>query len=125
MLLNIWVGWQQQKMKRTMGHLACAAIIAACAGCASIAARCTTDPHRPHPKFVYGGTQIDVQWVAAPFNEKAETSGIYAGFAWPLSVAGIVDFPLSLVFDTLCLPYDLWAVTAGGRTRIGDWKETK
>ena len=99
------------------------AILAMNVGCASIAARSMTDSHKPHPKFVYGGTQIDVQWMAAPFDERTQTSGIYAGFAWPLSVAGIVDFPLSLVLDTLCLPYDLWTVTAGGRKRTGERKE--
>ncbi len=101
------------------------AIFAACAGCASIAARSTTDVHRPHPKFVYPGTQIDAQWVVSPFDEKGQTSGIYAGFAWPLAVAGIVDFPFSLVLDTICLPYDVWVVTVGGRTRTGDREEQK
>ena len=41
----------QDGMKMMIRNLVMAAVSVACVGCASIAARSTTDAHRPHPKF--------------------------------------------------------------------------
>jgi uncharacterized protein YceK len=104
-------------MIKTMTYLVLAAMV--CAGCASIGTRRSISARRPQPKYVYPGVQVDAAWIASPFDERVHTDALYAGFAYPLFFVGLIDLPLSAALDTLCLPYDAYKVTIGGKTRYG------
>jgi hypothetical protein len=76
-------------------------------------AECVSPIREPH--YVYPGTQCDLRGLAIP----CWTSGdpLYDAatiMGYPLL---LLDLPLSLVADTVFLPYDIFMVTAGGKTR--------
>ena len=69
-------------------------------------------------KYVYPGVQADVASIAVLFDRQYmshSTSSLMIINA-PFF---ILDTPLSLGMDTLLLPYDLYMVTIGGKTRAG------
>ena len=75
-----------------------------------------TAEHGGEPHYVYPGTQVNLTLIrlatSGPWNEDRH----WALFFLPMA---LIDVPLSLVLDTLLLPYDSFMVTFGGRTRYG------
>lgn len=84
-------------------------------GCSSIGVRVNGNSYTP--RYIYPGVQEDIKIARAPFRGYASKPG--ETFSMPLFVLplAIVDVPLSLAVDTLCLPYDLWMVGVMGRGR--------
>jgi uncharacterized protein YceK len=67
-------------------------------------------------EYVYAGVEADLRMIVAPWQPDIQghsTSGL-SFIGVPM---GLIDAPLSLAVDTVLLPYDVWMVTAGGRTR--------
>lgn len=58
------------------------------------------------PRY-YPATVVDAQIIAAPFNLDAELSSLPRRLFGCL--VGIVDLPISLVTDTVCIPLDIWS----------------
>ena len=97
------------------------ALLACVVGCASLMTK--TARETDQPRYVYPGAQLDLGGMvfgaailfgpSDPFGFMPRSGGA-AVFALTL-----VDLPLSLAVDTVCLPYDLWMMTGGGRTRKG------
>ena len=96
-------------------------------GCCSVVTR-TPERHPGLPftaQYVYPGVDLDFDALSMPFRAYSGQGGCSgsAGLAvlfWPLTATFVlVDLPFSFVLDTLCLPYDLYMVTAGGKTRYG------
>jgi ankyrin repeat protein len=95
-------------------------------GCASLGARNAVDrPFRDTApqRYIYPGMPISFEIMAEgacvaigprdPYVPVPRLLGLYA-FA-----VALVDLPFSVVVDTVCLPYDVWMVTGGGKTRGG------
>jgi uncharacterized protein YceK len=89
-------------------------------GCMSILARRRPDIDSAYPRYVYPGVQLDCVAMTSPFDPRAQTDALYAGFAYPLFFIGLLEFPFSVVLDTVCLPYDAYQVTFGGKLRSGE-----
>ncbi len=107
-------------MKSICRNLILLSMLLGTTGCMSIWARRseTTDP--ACPRYVYPGVQLDCAAIASPFDPKAQTDALYAGFAYPFFFIGLIDLPFSATLDTICLPYDAFKVTIGGKTRYGE-----
>ena len=75
---------------------------------------CCISPIRV-PHYVYPGTQTDLRCLAIP----VWTSGdaLYEGMTCMFYPVPLVDLPLSFVMDTIFLPFDIYMITAGGKTR--------
>ena len=75
-------------------------------GCGTFVERFPLDSH-PKPPICYPATCFDGQLIAGPFiPDNYETSGFpkLAG----CMLIGIVDLPISLAIDTVCIPYDIY-----------------
>lgn len=91
-------------------------------GCASMRNRfhtcntkaCCVSPIRM-PHYVYPGTQSEMRNLAIPFWSSGDA--LYDGITCMFYPVFLVDLPLSFVADTLFLPYDIYMITAGGKTR--------
>ena len=94
-----------------------------CAGCNSLIYRFSdTQGKDPPPKYVYSATQVDIRGIAdtTKYMETPQWRSNDFGCLWPIAWTYLViDFPFSLVGDTLFLPYDLVMITVGGRDRYG------
>ena len=93
-------------------------------GCASMQSRfhncdpndlscCVTPIRVPH--YVYPGTQLDSRQLAIPFWSSGDA--LYDGMTCMFYPVPLIDLPLSFVADTLFLPYDIYMVTIGGKSR--------
>lgn len=90
-------------------------------GCASLIVHCSDPPAgERYPKYIYSGTLVSADEI-----DRAWTYMRSPGYGcdafdplWPY-VWGfmVLDFPLTMVADTLFLPYDAFMVTLGGRDR--------
>jgi uncharacterized protein YceK len=92
-------------------------------GCASIAVRGSRpDPGYPYPRYVYPGVQGDVEALYFPWDkDQPWCMGGLEVLLWvDLVPLFLMDLPCSFVVDTLCLPYDIYMVTVGGKTRTGE-----
>lgn len=112
---------------KKLGRLALVAALLACAsGCASWMAK--TSRKTDHPRYVYPGTQMDLAGMAGGvviLFGPADPFGFMPRSLGPFMFAlTLVDLPFSLACDTICLPYDLWMTTGGGRTRAG-WRRSE
>ena len=70
---------------------------------------------KPMPRYFYPGVGADSAFIADAFvaeDEEKAWARLYLPFT-------LIDFPFSLVFDTVLLPYDLYQLTVGGRDRCG------
>mgnify|MGYP003598034347 CR=1 FL=1 len=67
------------------------------------------------PHYVYPGTQLDSRQLAIPFWSSGDA--LYDGMTCMFYPVPLIDLPLSFVADTLFLPYDIYMVTIGGKTR--------
>jgi uncharacterized protein YceK len=65
--------------------------------------------------YVYPGTQSDLRDLAIPFWSSGDA--LYDGMTCMFYPVPLIDLPLSFVADTIFLPYDIYMITAGGRTR--------
>ncbi|MGY6215849.1 YceK/YidQ family lipoprotein [Methylolobus aquaticus] len=76
---------------------------AALTACASIEQRglAAFDPPRSEPWTVYPGTLHDARTVRAAF-----AGDHLGGNAWLKAPVALLDLPLSITADTICLPYD-------------------
>jgi len=93
-------------------------------GCASMTQRfhtcppddwaCCVSPIR-EPHYVYPGTQVDLRCLAIPFWTSGDA--LYDGMTMMFYPVPLIDLPLSFVADTVFLPYDIYMVTIGGKTR--------
>lgn len=79
------------------------------AGCASVEQRglAAFDPAVASPWTVYPGTQQDARTLRAAFG-----GDHLGGNAWLKAPVALLDLPLSIAADTLCLPYDAAVVLA-------------
>jgi len=102
-------------------------LLVAASGCTSLRCRCQ-DSGKDNQgwdglvfseKYVYPGVEGDFQGIAAPWVEPTK-SDPQRGAAVLGVFYCLFDLPFSLVVDTVCLPYDLYRVTCGGKTRSGD-----
>ena len=75
--------------------------------CASLEQRglAAFDPPRAEPWTVYPGTLQDARTVRAAF-----AGDHLGGNAWLKAPVALLDLPLSITADTLCLPYDALVV---------------
>lgn len=80
---------------------------AALTACASIEQRglAAFDPPRAEPWTVYPGTLKDARTVRAAF-----AGDHLGGNAWLKAPVALLDLPLSITADTICLPYDVAVV---------------
>jgi uncharacterized protein YceK len=79
------------------------ALLAACSGCGIIGYR--TGSFGPPGPTVYPAVQVDVGMLRYGLQE---TSGV--GSKLFLGTCHIIDLPISVITDTICLPYDAWRV---------------
>jgi uncharacterized protein YceK len=79
-----------------MTRVAAIAAMAAQIGCASLINSFGEDRHP------YAGVRVDAHIIGAPFDASHEAISSVNLFQWPFA---FVDLPLSLVMDTLLLPY--------------------
>jgi len=89
-------------------------------GCSSIASRCrktTTVGEHALPCYVYPGIQGDAHVI----DEISHSDEIQN----TLLITCLFDLPFSFVADTVCLPYDVYMVTCGGRQRNGAPREVE
>ncbi len=95
---------------------AAAVAVVLLSGCMTMSTRSADLDHgESMPRYVYPGTQVDLALLAHPLdNYPRPGAEIFSLVFFGLA---LVDFPFSLVADTLLLPYDLWMVTLGGRGR--------
>ena len=88
-------------------------------GCASMQCRfnasAADDSPIRTPHYVYPGTQMDARALAIPFWSSGDA--LYDGMVCMFYPAPLIDLPLSIVADTVFLPYDIFMVTIGGKTR--------
>ena len=75
---------------------------------------CCASPIRV-PQYVYSGTQSDLRSVAIPFWTSGDAQ--YDGMTLMFYPIPLIDLPFSFIADTLFVPYDLYMVTLGGKTR--------
>jgi uncharacterized protein YceK len=68
-----------------------------CSGCATIVSRGHDKYGVFHDKGIYPATRLEAEIIGYGV-DSFSSAAVFAG--------AIVDFPLSLVFDTLLLPYD-------------------
>jgi uncharacterized protein YceK len=62
-------------------------------------------------RYIYGGVREDVKWIGAPWLDtemKNDAQG--GGLVYMEMPLGLIDMPISMVIDTLLLPYDAWKV---------------
>ena len=71
---------------------------------------------------MYPGTEIDLRGLVAPLDAMAQKDALYSGFSIMLWPYWLIDLPFSLAVDTICLPYDVYKVTIGGKDRSGRGK---
>lgn len=76
-------------------------------GCGTFLAR-RGDPHAASLPHVYPATYLSGTFVVAPWSEGGGLDPM--PYRLSLTAVGIVDTPISLLTDTLCLPFDafLW-----------------
>lgn len=67
------------------------------------------------PRYIYPGTQSDLRNLAIPFWSSGDA--LYDGMVCMFYPVPLIDLPLSIVADTVFLPYDIYMVTIGGKTR--------
>ena len=72
--------------------------VALCSGCSTVVSHALS---KGPPPF-YAGTWLDSHMIKDAGGEAASDGG-----AALLLTYGVIDFPFSLVGDTICLPYDL------------------
>ena len=75
-------------------------------GCATVAARSSQHGEK-QTSGVYPATRMDAGMIATPFDPDAKDEP--AGRRWGRCGLGLIDLPVSLISDTVCLPYDLLA----------------
>lgn len=71
------------------------------------------------PRYVYAGMQSDFEDVLVALPGMTSGNALYDGFNKVFFFVPLLDLPLSVVADTLFLPYDVYKVTIGGQTRYG------
>jgi uncharacterized protein YceK len=72
------------------------------------------------PRYVYAGTQVNAQDLAILLPGNTSGDALYDGFTCMFFFVPLIDLPLCLVADTIFLPYDVYKVTLGGKTRYAD-----
>ena len=102
-------------MKRIIQTAACAIAVTLLSGCATVVMR--TDISGSETKGLYPATRADVTGTSRYLRNKLDPGGAWRGAGpshhpnvlekaiWVVFAA--VDLPISLVTDTLCLPWDL------------------
>ena len=102
--------------------IVCAILLASASGCASISVRSGPLPKKGEesetPRYVYSGTQVSAEMAGLLFAD-IDPSSEGAGWQCFLGPMGIIDLPFCFVVDTVLLPYDVYRVTLGDRTRTG------
>jgi hypothetical protein len=67
---------------------------------------------------VFPGVEGDLKGMTAPcrggFGDDPQAGAALFGSVWCF-----FDLPFSFLADTVCLPYDLYKVSCGGKTRSG------
>lgn len=88
-------------------------LLAELAGCASVEVRgiAAFDPPRAEPWTVYPGALKDARTVRAAFG-----GDHLGGNAWLKAPVALLDLPLSITADTICLPYDAAVVLSARDT---------
>jgi uncharacterized protein YceK len=78
-------------------------------GCASLSVTFNPDPKFGQDKNpIYAGTRFDAEALAAPFDGASSDPGSWPDpIIWVFYPFFIVDLPLSMVMDTLLLPYTI------------------
>lgn len=113
-------GRQQMKV---MVLIAAGILAMLTAGCASLIVHCSEPPAGElRPKYVYSGAQVSAQEIGRATDYMNSPRYGYDAFdpLWPFAwLLLVADFPLTVVTDTLFLPYDAYRVTFGGRDRYG------
>ena len=72
--------------------------LALCSGCSTVVSHSLSKGPPP----VYAGTWLNSHVIKDAGSEAASDGAAALVFAY-----GVIDFPFSLVGDTICLPYDL------------------
>ena len=89
---------------------------AALTACASLEQRglAAFDPPRAEPWTIYPGTLQDARTIRAAF-----AGDHLGGNAWLKAPVALLDLPLSITADTICLPYDA-VVVANAAPAVSD-----
>lgn len=92
-------------MKHLSKSLACLVLLSVmiCSGCATITSRQMLDP------MLYPSTKFDAAWLGEALFPSPQFN-YFEGRSYTLAAICIVDLPISLVTDTVLLPYDVWMV---------------
>jgi uncharacterized protein YceK len=93
-----------------------ALIPALLSGCGTFIAR-TAFREESHPPRYYPATCIDGYGISRPFYRDSYRDSL-GPKAVAVSLGSLVDLPISLATDTLCLPLDIWAYS--GPHEAGD-----
>ena len=104
-LQEIMDAWSQRRKRmdvlgKVWSSFGLAGLLVVAPGCASVMGRAVGYDDDP----IYVGTRIDIDVMTdqVPVSPK------------PRPIEGVIDFPFSLVADTLCFPVDcIWALTHG------------
>jgi uncharacterized protein YceK len=101
-------------MKKVLQNIAAALVAASVSGCGTMMRPVMKEDNNVR---VYPATRFDGEFIGAAVVGKP-VLGMDSEGGWePLNrvvwssaqlVCGLVDLPISLVIDTVCLPYDLW-----------------
>jgi uncharacterized protein YceK len=92
------------------------ALVLAGTGCGSINTRTSGDDWLCSKRYVYPGLEADAKMMVAPWSEETKDSSTHAA-SYVYIPVGLFDAPFSMAVDTVILPYDVWMVTAGGKSR--------
>jgi uncharacterized protein YceK len=72
------------------------------------------------PRYVFAGTQANAQDLAILLPGNTSGDALYDGLTRMFFFIPLIDLPLCVVADTMFLPYDIYKVTLGGKTRYND-----
>ncbi len=70
------------------------------------------------PHYVYPGTESDLRSLAIPLAPTG--NALYDSMSCMFYPIPLIDLPLSILADTLFLPYDVYMITFGGKNRYVD-----
>lgn len=86
-------------------------------GCVSTIIRAQA-PRPNMPRYLYPGVQGGIGLIISPF-VGPKLDGKEITYYPILGTLCLIDLPCSFAVDTICLPYDVLAMTAFGRDRTG------
>lgn len=105
-------------IRATASFLILAPLLLACTGCGTILARNALtaydfeDPTKRIVAPVYPATVIDAGYISASVSGHYGDKKISAGDRVVVCFGVILDIPISLTTDTLCLPYDIYQASS-------------